>query len=148
MQSRLRKWQKMFPSIRTVTFCSARTKEITFFSGVAWRTLKREYYLNSMGEQMLKPYSATSNNITYCLYELLVFVELSASVFTSFQKMWKDSFSRPCRLIKTSDDRRETPHPCSLCQPLTSSRSHFQILNSLIQLNASINFRDSHPAPF
>ena len=132
--SRLRKWQKMFPSIRTLSFFNAKINKTTFSYWRSFKHFENRILFTFHGSTDVKPILCDEKqhaHITYCLLELLVFVELSAAIFTSFQKTWKDCFSRSCRLIKTSDDRRESPHACAVRQPLTSSRSRCQILNSL-----------------
>ena len=71
--------------------------------------------------------------ITYCLLDLLVFAGLSATIFTSFQKTWKDCFSHPWHLIKTSD-------VTSTVTSLISHHSRCQILNSLLWIGSLLVF--------
>ena len=71
--------------------------------------------------------------ITYCLLDLLVFAGLSATIFTSFQKTWKDCFSHPWHLVKTSD-------VTSTVTGLISHHSRCQILNSLLWIGPLLVF--------
>ena len=88
-----------------------------------------------MGQLMLNPYSVMKNNtcITYFLLDLLVFAGLSATIFTSFQKTWKDCFSHPWHLVKTSD-------VTSTVTGLISHHSRCQILNSLLWIGPLLVF--------
>ena len=73
-------------------FCSAKIIKITFSYWRSFRLFKREYYLHSMGQQMLNPYSATKNNaltsLTIYLNCLCLssFLLPSSQVFRKFEK--------------------------------------------------------------
>ena len=123
----------MFPSVPTVSFCSAKINKITFSYWRSFKHFEKRILYTFHRSTDVKPILCDEKQhaqITYCLLELLVFVGLSASIFTSFQKTWKSS----CHRIKTSEERSESPHACAVCQLLTSSHSRCQILNSLLYL--------------
>ena len=110
----------MFPFIRTVSFCSAKINKITWFT---FKHFEKRILFTFHGSTDVTPILCDEKqhaHITFCLPERLVFVEK------------KDCFSRLCLLIKTSDDRRESPRACVVRQPLTSSSFRCQILNSLL----------------
>ena len=120
-----------------MSFCSAKIDKLTLSYSRSFKHFEKKILFTFHGSTAVKLILCDEKqhaHITYFLLELLVFVLLSASIFTSFQKTRKDCSSRSCCLIKTSDDRRKSSHTCAVCQPLTSSRSRCQILNSLRSL--------------
>ena len=120
-----------------MSFCGAKINKLTLSYWRSFKHFEKKILFTFHGSTDVKPTLCDEKQcaqIAYCLLELLVFVLLSPSIFTSFQKTRKDCSSRSCCLINTSDDRRKSSHACVDCQPLTSSCSICKILNSLRSL--------------